>query len=408
MSSVPLQQQQFVQQPVIHTHGVPSSTIGSTGNDQQTLLGQQQFVGSSNLASSQQPVQLMQREAPIGASNYYIGQDFYTPSLGLKGLKISPARRTLLDTISNKKWSKLNKVKSDDLRDRSAPNFAIRENTVIPAHSPLYKQFLDQINNKKWNKLVSPKKDVMHDRSSPNLALWRAEGLSMDQDYEKRYEKSIGKDVYRNDFFWPMPEKVMTPSKSASKSYKSGRKSPAHSSYSSSSTTSSVPLGHHSDLNSAFPVMPGAVRQHQDVSGVPAFHGATIGEKFSNLGKEFVGWVKEEISEVGQGVRTGNIGHGVRNQGDYSTLAPGSAVNSGNYVNNNPAGVGNYGSNYGTRTGAPLVGNTAPVSQTTALNSSTSTLASDKYATTGSNTLPSSSSISDAAKMKGASESKTY
>jgi hypothetical protein len=163
----------------------------------------------------------------------------------------------MLDTIGNKKWSKLSKVKSDDMRDRSAPNLHVRDRVVIPEHSPLYRQFLDQINNKKWSKLQAVKQENNRDRSAPNLALWKLEH-PIDEDYEKRYEKSLGKNTYRNDFFWPMPSEPLKPSSSSHTSSKRGHRGSSNydtknSAY--SSTSSAVPLSHvHGEINSAFPI----------------------------------------------------------------------------------------------------------------------------------------------------------
>jgi hypothetical protein len=86
-----VQQKQMPMQSsgIMHSHG-SSNTFSSTSSN---LLGQNQYGGvqsaqtmkKQEISASSQPVSLMSTAAPIGASNYYIGQDYYNPQLGLKG-----------------------------------------------------------------------------------------------------------------------------------------------------------------------------------------------------------------------------------------------------------------------------------------------------------------------------------
>jgi len=317
---------QFVEQPqksIIHTHTekivTEQSVFPSNPN-----LNQAKPVGNSidnklqgNLVSSELG------SNSSGNQSFFIGQDFYNPQIGLKGLKISPTRRAMLDQIDNKKW-KLHKVSKNDLNDRSAPNFAVRENDVLPVHTAAEKQLLQQIDNKKfklekvkkaeiddrsapnlhlrsevmpemtqqrkllladidgkkWKKLAGVPKDRLHDRSAANLALWPLEKSAIKPEYEKKYP--VDKNAYQNDFYRPVSTSV--------------EKAPVSNSTVSTGVVDQQPLHLHSDMNASFPVSEGHAVRHQDV---PAhWQGNTVGEKMSSLGKGFAGWVKEEVSEV--------------------------------------------------------------------------------------------------------------
>jgi hypothetical protein len=263
------------------------------------------------------------------SNNYWIGQDFYTPQVGLKGLKVSPGRRQMLDLISNKKW-KLKNPPKDSVRDRSAPMLKMRT-FVQPPMSKQYREFLDTINNKKWKKLSTPPKDRMRDRSAANLALWREEKGLINADYDKKNEKHLEKNAYKSDFYRPVSTKVESaPVSNCTSATGTG----TGYGYAGQGYGTAGPLGHaHSEMNSAFPVSEQGIRSHQDVEGA-AFRGATVGEKFSNLGRSFANWVKEEATEIKESVRTlgkhdhydrANLGSGA----SQNVIPPGSSVQSG-------------------------------------------------------------------------------
>jgi len=219
--------------------------------------------------------------------------------------------KNLLADINGKKWKKLRGIKKEDLRDRSAPNFFIREHP-LPQASLAMKNLLADINGKKWKKLSAVPKDRYRDRSAPNLALWKIEKSAISPEYEKKY--TTDKNAFQNDFYKPVPT--------------TAEKAPV-----SNSTFVEQPAASHlhSDLNSAFPVSEFHQRNHNDNVGA-SWQGNTMGEKVKSLGKNFTGWVKEEILEVKDAVtHIGKKHHGNESHltgGDSNTYPMNNAVQS--------------------------------------------------------------------------------